>query len=486
MVCENLLFLKDEMNTLIFIPTYNESENVERICKQILKLNLKADLLFMDDNSPDGTGEILDRLSVTNNNIHVVHRDRKEGIGSAHIEGIRWAYQNSYKVLITMDCDFSHPPEYIKEFISNSPGFDVVVGSRFSEKDSLKGWNWYRKTMTYVGHFLTRFFLKLPYDATGAFRLYRLENIPFSVFELVHAKGYSFFFQSLHILFQNNCKIKEIPITLPARTYGESKMRFKDIKDSVITLVHTYFSSLINPELFVYSEPYDSQGKEIGFDDKQGWDEYWNLKKGTGGLLYDLIAVFYRKFIIRRTLNYFVKKHFTKGSKVLHAGCGGGQVDIDISKWINISALDISIPALNFYKKNNKNVKELIHGDLFNIPSGNGEYDGIYNLGVLEHFTHQEIEQILAELYRVVKPNGKMIIFWPPEFGLSVLFLKGVHYILNNILKKGIDLHPKEISRVKSRKQVEDIFCRANFSVIEYYFGLRDALTYSVIVLTKE
>lgn len=470
---------------LIFIPTYNESENVENIYIQIQGLSIYVDILFLDDNSPDGTGKILDSMAAANSNIYVIHRDGKKGIGSAHIEGIRWAYQNDYKVLITMDCDFSHPPSYIKDFIQKSSDYDVIIGSRFLKTGGLDKWNPFRKTMTHIGHALTRFFLRLPYDATGAFRLYRIDKIPLGVFELIHAKGYSFFFQSLHILFQNNFAIKEIPVVLSARTYGESKMRLKDMKDSVITLAHTYISSLINPELFVYSKPFVPSKKEKDLHDKQGWDRYWDLKKGTGGLVYDLIAVFYRKFIIRRTLNYFIKKHFVRGANILHAGCGGGQVDTDISKWINISAMDISVRALNFYKKNNKNVQELIHGDLFNIPSDDEQYDGVYNLGVFEHFSEQDIQHILKELYRVVKPNGKMIIFWPPEFGLSVLFSKAVHFLLNDVLKKDVALHPAEIARVKSKKQVKEIFKKANLSVIEYYFGLRDMFTYSVIVIVK-
>lgn len=470
---------------LIFVPTYNEAENVEEIYRQILAQGIGADLLFIDDNSPDGTGDILDGLAAGNPQVHVVHRAGKEGIGSAHMEGIDWAYKNGYKILITMDCDFSHPPGYIKNLIQDAENHDVVVGSRFLGDGGLEGWNWYRKLMTHVGHSLTRFFLKLPYDATGAFRLYRLDHIPSGVFELVHAKGYSFFFQSLHILYQNRCTIKETPVVLSARTYGESKMRFKDIKDSVLTLVHTYFSAQINPELFIHSDPFELPENAPVLNDRQGWDAYWNLKKGNGVLVYDLIAVFYRKYIIRRTLNYFLRRHFNKGAKVLHAGCGGGQVDTEISKWLDISAMDISVPALSFYKRNNPNVKTLIHGDLFHIPCEDEQYDGIYNLGVFEHFDQTDIHRILREMHRVVRPGGKLVIFWPPEFGLSVVFLKGVHFILNRVLKADVKLHPAEISRVQSRKQIATVFKKASFEVVEYYFGMRDAFTYSVIVATK-
>ena len=107
---------------LIFIPTYNEHENVGRIIEQIEALHLDADLLFMDDNSPDGTGQLLDQLATTRPRLTVLHRSGKLGIGSAHAEGINWAYAQGYRRLVTMDCDFTHSPEYILDFIQRSPG----------------------------------------------------------------------------------------------------------------------------------------------------------------------------------------------------------------------------------------------------------------------------------------------------------------------------------------------------------------------------
>ena len=105
---------------LIFIPTYNEADNVESIFQQLTKLDLPADILFLDDNSPDGTGKIIDKMVDNNKNVFVIHRSAKSGIGSAHQRGIRWAYSKDYEVLITMDCDFTHSPEYITDFIKHS------------------------------------------------------------------------------------------------------------------------------------------------------------------------------------------------------------------------------------------------------------------------------------------------------------------------------------------------------------------------------
>ena len=470
---------------LIFIPTYNERENVGAILKDILALALPADILFVDDSSPDGTGEILDELAKIHTNVIVQHRSGKLGIGSAHSHGIRWAYEQGYRLLITMDCDFTHSPEYIRDFLSKADCADIVVGSRYMQDKGLSTWNVYRRLLTNLGHMATVFFLRMPYDATGAFRLYRLDRVSRYFLDAVHSRGYSFFFESLYVLHLNGYRIVEIPMHLPARVYGHSKMRLRDAFHSLSHLIHTYFTTLINRERFEIAEPFHPETSSVS-SDTQGWDNYWSSKDNKPTLLiYDLIAAFYRKFIIKPTLNHFILKYFDTKSLLLHAGCGSGQVDMDIGARIRISALDISPAALSIYKKANKHYRELIHGSIFDMPVPAGSFDGIYNLGVMEHFSEEDIGKILLEFNRVLKPGGKIILFWPPEFGLSVIFLKGVHFTLNRLLKKNIYLHPPEITRAHSRKQIADFLEKAGFQLSEYAFGLRDLLTYAVIVGQK-
>jgi dolichol-phosphate mannosyltransferase len=232
---------------LIFIPTYNEVDNVESLVHQLEGMGLQFGLLFIDDNSPDGTGELLDSLARTRPNLYVIHRPNKMGVGSAHFDGITWAYRHGYQILVTMDCDFSHKPSYILDFLNYCDSADLVVGSRFLLGKSLEEWNFIRKFLTRLGHFFTRVFLRIPYDSTGAFRLYRLDRISEILFRKVSSKGYSFFFESLFILSLNKYKIKEIPIDLPARTYGESKMTFKDVAKSFFVLWGISLRIMFNP-----------------------------------------------------------------------------------------------------------------------------------------------------------------------------------------------------------------------------------------------
>lgn len=225
---------------LVFIPTYNERHNVEELYKTIKNLQLNLDLLFLDDNSPDGTGHVLNEIQKNDPHVFVIHRKKKSGIGSAHKQGIAWAYTHGYQQLLTMDADFSHNPVYIPALIAALKQHDVVVGSRYLIKNSLKNWSYFRKTLTWMAHFMTTRLLKCPYDATGAYRAYQLDHIEAIHFSDIKSDSYSFFFESLYKLYRKNFKITEIPIDLPIRTYGNSKMSIADAFNSLFFLFKLY------------------------------------------------------------------------------------------------------------------------------------------------------------------------------------------------------------------------------------------------------
>jgi len=255
-------------NILILIPTYNESDNVQRIYFQIRHLYNDFHILFIDDNSPDGTGKIIDQLIRSDAKIHVLHRKSKLGIGSAHLQGIKWAYQHHFKNLLTMDCDFSHSPKYIKKFLYYSKIYDVVIGSRYLKHNSLADWNWYRKALTYLGHLFTKYLLQIPYDASGAYRFYKLNKINKKCFNLITAKNYSFFFESLLVFKLNKYSIKEFPIVLPSRTHGYSKMTLIDAAMSLKRLIKDFFIILRNRKAFLDIN-YSSDTRKKGLDKNQ-------------------------------------------------------------------------------------------------------------------------------------------------------------------------------------------------------------------------
>lgn len=475
-------------STVIFIPTYNERENVENMAGQLLALGLDADLLFMDDESPDGTGEILDRLAEENPRLSVIHRAGKLGIGSAHLAGIRWAYDHGYERLITMDCDFTHTPAEVLRLIDYSNGYDVTIGSRYLAPNSLPGWNVLRKSLTGLGHFLTKNVLGVAVDATGALRAYDLRRIPRELFDLVSAQGYAFFFESMFILVRSGFSVKEFPIELPARTYGHSKMNARETWRSGSHLLWLRGASIAKPGRFRVSGE-ATQRPRAAIDpalvDSQCWDSYWDEQERPTSMAYAAIAELYRVSVIKPQLERAVFQNFPEGSHLLHAGCGSGQVDMALQGRMKISAVDISPSALRVYQRNNPAAFEVRHADILNLPFEAGTFDGVYNLGVLEHFTPEEIVQILAQFHRVLKPGGKVVIFWPHSRATSVAVLKAAHWVLNDVAKKPTKFHPAEISLLKSKEWVEPLLREANFRLADYSFGPRDFFVQAVVVAEK-
>lgn len=215
------------------------------------------------------------------------------------------------------------------------------------------------------------------------------------------------------------------------------------------------------------------------------WDKYWAKKKTASQSIYRFIASIYRDLIIKRSLNHFLKKEFPMNAMLLHAGSGSGQVDKDVRKIFNITALDISEEALKLYKIYNGKDSKSIKASIFAIPAKENSFDGIYNLGVHEHFKGSENKRILEEFHRVLKPDGKIVLFWPPKFGVSVVFLNSLHFLLNDILRRKIRLHPQEISLIDNKKQVYELLKESGFKLTKFYFGPIDLFTQCVVVAKK-
>jgi ubiquinone/menaquinone biosynthesis C-methylase UbiE len=214
------------------------------------------------------------------------------------------------------------------------------------------------------------------------------------------------------------------------------------------------------------------------------WDYYWTIKKTSLHSVYDKIAVFYRQNIIKPHLERFISKYLERNSIILHAGCGGGQVEEEIAHSYTIIGMDISLNAIALYKKYHDD-PNLILGDITSIGIKEGSLDGIYNLGVMEHFSVEEIKIILMEFRRILKKRGKIILFWPPEYGSTVIFFKIVHFILNPVLQRNIHFQPPEPSRIQSKKWVENIINQSGFTLEEINFGMEDFWTNMVVVIRK-
>jgi dolichol-phosphate mannosyltransferase len=468
---------------LIFVPTYNEFENAPQMARELAALGLEADLLFVDDNSPDGTGKRLESLRAEIPQLLVQHRPGKQGIGSAHAETISWAYEQGYKTLVSLDCDFTHSPKDIPKLLQAATDCDLAVGSRWGHPNSLPGWNLFRRVLTSLGHALTKHVLKIPQDASGAFRAYRLDRIPRETFELIRSKGYAFFFESMFVFNLNELSIRQIPITLPARTYGHSKMSVSMALQSAKYVFELALQHFRKPERFLI--PAQNPDLDNSLSDPQNWDAYWNETGRTANPAYELVAGIYRRLVIKRNLERVISREFTQGATLLHAGCGSGQVDTKIQTTHRITALDISKGALSLYSRNNRKAQEIIHGSILELPFSDECFDGIYNLGVMEHFTQAEIIRIFQSFHRVLKPEGKLVLFWPHEKAPSVIFLKLCKAFLEFFSEGAPEFHPPEISLLSSRRDVEGMLALSGLRLAEFAITPRDLWIQAVLVCEK-
>jgi glycosyltransferase involved in cell wall biosynthesis len=210
---------------LVVIPTYNERENLEIVVTRLHAAVPHADLLVVDDNSPDGTGALADALAEREDWVHVLHRTAKEGLGAAYLAGFAWARDKGYDVVVEMDADGSHAPEQLPRLLAALEHADLVLGSRWVEGGEVRNWPRSRELLSRGGNAYTRLVLGLPLkDATGGYRAYRRTVLDPLLDSGVASQGYCFQVDLAWQVWQAGHRVVEVPITFVERERGESKM----------------------------------------------------------------------------------------------------------------------------------------------------------------------------------------------------------------------------------------------------------------------
>jgi len=230
------------MKTCVIVPTLNEKNNLYKLIEKIRRTRIKLDVLFIDDNSNDGTQNEIKTLKRKFKFINYIFRKNKSGIGSAHKDGIKYCYSKKYDLIITMDSDGTHDPKYFNQLIKYSKKFDYVLTSRFKKNDLIKDWPFIRKFITYTRHILVKLFLGMNYDASGAFRCFYTKKIKLR--DILEAKNneYAFFWEITYLLKKKGYTIYEIPVHLVFRKLGKSKMKIKHIIYSLYYLIKIFIT----------------------------------------------------------------------------------------------------------------------------------------------------------------------------------------------------------------------------------------------------
>ena len=220
---------------LVIIPTYNERENLGPISAAVLKADPRVDILVVDDNSPDGTGQLADELAAKEPRIKVLHREKKQGLGRAYLHAFRWALEHDYRYVIEMDADFSHDPRYLSGLIDTAvSGADIALGSRYVEGGGTVNWGVRRQLISQGGSLYARTILGVDVrDLTGGFKCFNRRVLEAIDLDAVQSSGYAFQIELTYRALKKGFTVKEVPIVFEDRRVGQSKMSRKIFLEAV-------------------------------------------------------------------------------------------------------------------------------------------------------------------------------------------------------------------------------------------------------------
>ncbi len=229
--------VEDEPSILVAIATYNEIENLPSLVEAIHRELPTADVLVVDDNSPDGTGRWCDEFAASAAWFSCLHREGKQGLGSALAEAMRRAIEQQYQLLLTLDADWSHPPNCLPQLVAAAENAEVVVGSRYCPGGQVVGWPWYRRVASRANNWLTRRLVGLPTsDSSGNLRAYDVRQLGQLDWDRLQVAGYSFLEEIFWHLDRSNARFVEVPITFTNRRAGASKIGLREIGSKLATL----------------------------------------------------------------------------------------------------------------------------------------------------------------------------------------------------------------------------------------------------------
>ncbi len=219
---------------LIIIPTYNERVNLPQIIPAVLLQDPRIEVLVVDDNSPDGTGQLADVLAAADPRVHVLHRQAKEGLGRAYIAGFRWALAEGYDLVFEMDADFSHDPKFIPDFLAAITNADLVLGSRYKTGVNVINWPISRLILSLGANYYARWITGMPLtDSTGGFKCFRRQVLEAIDLDAVRSNGYAFQIEMSFRAWKKGFRLAEVPIVFTDRVEGTSKMSKRIVREAI-------------------------------------------------------------------------------------------------------------------------------------------------------------------------------------------------------------------------------------------------------------
>jgi dolichol-phosphate mannosyltransferase len=236
------------MNTLVIMPTYNESMNIEHSVTELFTYNPDVKLLIVDDGSPDGTGDIADSLAAADDRVNVMHRKEKSGLAGAYKAGFAWGIERGFEFLVEMDADGSHRAGDLPKLLAAAPTNDLVIGSRWTKGGKVENWPWHRLLLSRWGNIYAQFMLaSSTHDMTAGFRVYKASLLQRLDLEHLSARGYSFQVEMTRKSEEVDATIAEVPITFIEREHGVSKMSQSIVIEAMLLVTKLGLQRIFTP-----------------------------------------------------------------------------------------------------------------------------------------------------------------------------------------------------------------------------------------------
>jgi dolichol-phosphate mannosyltransferase len=239
---------------MVVIPTFNERDNLRPMVENVFGQALDLGITIVDDNSPDGTGALADSLAKEFSRIHVIHREKKLGLGTAYAEGFNYALTTDAELIFEMDADLSHDPAYLPEFIRWSKKYDLVMGSRYINGVRVEGWRFRRLLMSKLANIYISYLMLIPvWDCTTGYRCYHRRVLESVDLDALHSEGYSFQIEMTHHAYVNGFAIREIPVIFREREGGYSKISRRDVREAffLVLKLHAPFKEMLHHTVYL-------------------------------------------------------------------------------------------------------------------------------------------------------------------------------------------------------------------------------------------
>jgi len=465
------------MKITVVIAAYNEPENIGLLTARLIAVlddvyHSQWELIYVIDGT-DGTLAAAQSFAARRPEIRILHNPYPRGLGSAFRKGFE-AIAADTTIVVTMDADLNHQPEEIPKLVRAlfGRGADIVVGSRKVSGSVTEGAPFWKRALSDMVNRLMRRMMRMPVsDQTSGYRAYRYEalrRIPF------YNTGFAFLPEILMRAHSVGLRIVEEPIQFVFRTVGESKMK-------LLPTALSYFS-LLASSLSWRSPP---NGSPQTFGGRE-WDRHWlSLGNGRSRSLFGLGSSAVRRFIFQPAVRFFLDKYFSAEGIFFEMGCGTGESSAAVPRRSrHFVGLDFSAVALAQSRIAGP-FDSRVCADICRLPLQPASIDGIWNLGVMEHFSTPELMQALREFRGVLKPGGIVVLFWPAEANASRWVLAPVEWLRSAIAGKQFRFFPDEISRLKSRGEGADILKSAGFDPLEVDFSIRTFFIHMVVIGRK-